>query len=68
MAKVTYEFDLGEEAEALKIFQHSIKMYQAISDSRELIRQHFKNGSDKLSDANNVLQSVRECLYVDGLE
>jgi hypothetical protein len=60
MGKVTYEFDLREDLDDLKIFQHGDEMYGALWQIYNLCRSQMKHGEDIPPELEHVLEEIKD--------
>ena len=67
MGKVTYEFDLCEDRDELKVFQHADEMYGALWEIYNLCRTQLKHGEEVPDVMVNLLEEIRDlsCVVVD---
>jgi len=66
--KISYESDVFEETDNLKIISHSFDMYSSLHEARNLVRGRLKYGEMVSSEEEVFLDELMEILYVEGVE
>ena len=60
MAKVTFEFDIFEDASELKMYKKIDHMYMALATIYDLVREELKHGDEPLSEhIEKLLEDVK---------
>lgn len=62
--KIEFEGDSHEDRDEFNRIIHSVDMYSAILESRDLIRARLKHGEDVTDIEERTLESIRDALYL----
>lgn len=62
--KIELEGDSHEDRDEFNRIIHSVDMYSAILEARDLIRARLKHGEDVTDIEERTLESVREALFL----
>lgn len=62
--KIEFEGDSHEDRDDFNRIFHSIDMYSAILEARDLIRARLKHDEDITDIEERTLESIREALYL----
>ena len=61
MANVTFEFDMEEDRDLLRLYLKSDEMYFALDEIYNLVRTELKHGDEKVSDKiERLLDQIKE--------
>ena len=67
--KISYEGEMYEDEDSMKIILHATDMYSAINSARQEIRSRLKHYDGPMSDEEvRFLEELQEILWIDGVE
>lgn len=65
---ISFEGEMYEDDETMKIILHATDMYSAMHDARQRIRSRLKYEENVSDEEEKVLEELREILWIDGLD
>jgi len=66
--KISFEGEMYEDDESMKIILHASDMYSAMHEARQAIRSRLKYGEGVSDQEEKTLEEIRELLWIDGLD
>jgi len=66
--RLEFEGELFEDRDDFKMLAHAYDLMSSIHEAKEKIRSRLKYGEDVSDQEEKILEEIRECLYVEGLD
>lgn len=66
--KISYEGELYEDQDTMKIITHAMDLYCAISEARNEIRSRKKYAENVTDEEYTFLERLQEILWIEGVE
>ena len=65
---LTFEGNIFEDSDTIKILTHAVDIYSANSDAKNEIRSRLKHASGVTDSEEHFLERLLELLYIEGVE